>query len=191
MLRVSPVLRTPSLASELAVPAAGGLTAQTSSACFSRAPLLPSVRRVPRHSRNAALREGSAVSEGPQSTLYFAECSSFHTCTFHLYHRSGGLSREFIAGTRKILPARTGTNPAKHQLRCAPMDAGIISSRAENHGLSGPWHGAERSTPVEKAPRVPGWTVGSYRPQTYMHTSEGMRPGRTPQMDVSEHAVVH
>ena len=47
MLRVSPALRTPSLASELAVPAAGGLTAQTSSACFNRAPLLPSIRRVP------------------------------------------------------------------------------------------------------------------------------------------------
>jgi len=47
MLRVSPALRTPSLASELAVPAAGGLTAQTSSACFNRAPLPPSIRRVP------------------------------------------------------------------------------------------------------------------------------------------------
>ena len=34
-----------------------------------------------------------------------------------------------------------------------------------------------------------GWDVGSHRPEAYMHTSEGMRPGRPPQMGVPLHAV--
>jgi len=71
---------------------------------------------------------------------------------------------------------------AKHQWRCAPMDAGIISSRAENHGLTGRRHGVERSD-------VDGLSglIGRRRTE---RTSEGMRPGRPPQMDIPLHAIV-
>ena len=49
--------------------------------------------------------------------------------------RLGGSALEF----------RIVVKPAKHQWRCAPMDAVIISSRADNHGLDGRRHGVKCS----------------------------------------------
>ena len=65
------------LPAELAKAAAGGLFAQTSSACASCAPLLPSQGGYPRDSRKACERNGSAAG---QTVLYFAYPSRPAAC---------------------------------------------------------------------------------------------------------------
>jgi len=82
MLRVSPATHfvgapgLPPLASELAVPAAGGLTALDILGMLQPR-TAPSVHKAGSRDTPAMLRSGKVppCPRGPQSTLYFAECS--------------------------------------------------------------------------------------------------------------------